>query len=146
MAMTVNKRHFFVRCCVYEIKLISQTSVERSDIMSKNVGRIDAYLRTSAGLMLISLGIMQKKGWMAALGSLKVATGVTRYCPILCLLDISTVCDEEILEDYLCSDDDQSCCCLDDYECEHDNFDYDDLDVYDEFEGYTDECTCECKH
>ena len=34
----------------------------------KNVGRMDAYVRISAGLMMVSLGIMKHKGWMAALG------------------------------------------------------------------------------
>ena len=56
----------------------------------KNVGRMDAYVRISAGLMMVSLGIMKHKGWMAALGSMKVAEGITRYCPVLDALNLST--------------------------------------------------------
>lgn len=95
---------------MYEIDEISQTSVERSGIMSKNVGRMDAYVRTALGLTLISLGIIQKRGWMAALGSLKVATGVTRYCPILEALQLSTVCEDELLEECGCDVDYQDSC------------------------------------
>lgn len=65
----------------------------------KNVGRMDAYVRISAGLMMISLGIMKHKGWMAALGSMKVAEGVTRYCPMLDALNLSTLSDEELIDD-----------------------------------------------
>ncbi len=64
----------------------------------KNVGRTDAYIRISAGLMLISLGIMKHKGCLAALGSLKVAEGVTRYCPVLDLFNCSTMSDDEFEE------------------------------------------------
>ncbi|HAX73323.1 MAG TPA: DUF2892 domain-containing protein [Firmicutes bacterium] len=95
--------------------------------MSKNVGRIDAYLRISSGLLLISLAIMKKKGWLAALGSLKVAEGVTRYCPVLDLCHCTTLTDEEILEEVLGlshSEFDDYCDC-----------DYDDYDDYD--------CTCD---
>ena len=67
----------------------------------KNVGRTDAYIRISAGLMLISLGIMKHKGCLAALGSLKVAEGVTRYCPVLDLFNCSTMSDEELLDEAL---------------------------------------------
>ncbi|WP_235069917.1 DUF2892 domain-containing protein [Turicibacter sp. TJ11] len=65
----------------------------------KNVGRMDAYVRISAGLMMISLGIMKHRGWMAALGSMKVAEGITRYCPVLDALDLSTLSDEELIDD-----------------------------------------------
>ena len=67
----------------------------------KNVGRMDAYVRISAGLMMVSLGIMKHKGWMAALGSMKVAEGITRYCPVLDALNLSTLSDEELLDEAL---------------------------------------------
>ena len=50
----------------------------------KNVGRMDAYVRISAGLMMVSLGIMKHKGWMAALGS--------------CVIDIEEDDDDEFEE------------------------------------------------
>ncbi|BEH90394.1 MAG: DUF2892 domain-containing protein [Leuconostoc sp.] len=94
----------------------------------KNVGRTDAYIRISAGLMLISLGIMKHKGCLAALGSLKVAEGVTRYCPVLDLFNCSTMSDEELLDEALGS------CVLD---VEEDD---------DEFEELEHECGCHCDH
>ncbi|MGL4338279.1 MAG: YgaP family membrane protein [Turicibacter sp.] len=115
--------------------------------MCKNVGRLDAYLRISAGLMLVSLGIMKKKGWIAAIGSMKVAEGVTRYCPVMDLCHCTTMSDEEILEDALCmgaSDyygDDYSDDC--DYDCDCD-FDCDcDEDCDCEFDCECDE-DCDC--
>ena len=85
----------------------------------KNVGRMDAYVRISAGL------IMKHKGWMAALGSMKVAEGITRYCPVLDALNLSTLSDEELLDEALGS-------CVIDIEEDDD----------DEFEELEHQCGC----
>lgn len=66
---------------------------------SKNVGRLDAYVRISAGLMMVSLGVMKHKGWLVAIGSMKVAEGITRYCPILAICNCTTFTDEELLDE-----------------------------------------------
>ena len=94
-------------------------------ICVKNVGRMDAYVRISAGLMMVSLGIMKHKGWMAALGSMKVAEGITRYCPVLDALNLSTLSDEELLDEALGS-------CVIDIEEDDD----------DEFEELEHQCGC----
>ena len=91
----------------------------------KNVGRMDAYVRISAGLMMVSLGIMKHKGWMAALGSMKVAEGIPRYCPVLDALNLSTLSDEELLDEALGS-------CVIDIEEDDD----------DEFEELEHQCGC----
>lgn len=88
----------------------------------KNVGRMDAYVRISAGLMMISLGIMQHRGWMAALGSMKVAEGVTRYCPVLSMLNMSTLSDEELIDEALGS------CVIDVEEDSDDDYDYEEVE------------------
>ncbi|MFR6472181.1 MAG: DUF2892 domain-containing protein [Turicibacter sanguinis] len=104
----------------------------------KNVGRLDSYVRISAGLMMISLGIMKHKGWLAAMGSMKVAEGITRYCPILDLCHFTTLSDDELLEEVLleealeCAIDDACGCGCDD-----------DFDDYGELE---DEHDCHCCH
>ena len=118
---------------MHEAVRMSHTKVERSDTMSKNVGRLDAYLRIAAGLSLISFGIMKKKGWMAVLGSFKVSTGVTRYCPMLDALQLSTVCEDELLEDYDCEYDDSDCdeTCEDDCGC--DDWNSNEYANYDEY-------------
>lgn len=94
----------------------------------KNVGRFDSYVRISAGLMMISLGIMKHKGWLTAMGSMKVAEGITRYCPILDLCHFTTMSDDELLEEVLLEEAlecaiDGGCGCDyddDDFEEEHD--------------------------
>lgn len=87
---------------------------------------------------------MKKKGWVAAIGSMKVAEGVTRYCLVMDLCHCTTMTDEEILEDALCmgaSDyygDDYSDDCDCDFDCDCDcEFDCD----------CDDDCDCEvdCK-
>lgn len=88
---------------------------------SKNVGRMDAYVRISAGLMMVSLGIMRHKGWLTALGSMKVAEGVTRYCPVLDMFNCTTYTDEELLEEA--------------FGCEYD-------DLEDDFEDLEHVCCC----
>jgi len=65
----------------------------------KNVGRLDAFLRIAAGTVAVSVGIMKDRPSLATIGALKLASGVTRYCPIYDLLNVHTISDEEILEE-----------------------------------------------
>lgn len=58
--------------------------------MEKNVGNFDANVRITAGLSFLGLGILKGSKPMIYLGAMKVAAGITRFCPILYLLDIST--------------------------------------------------------
>ena len=90
----------------------------------KNVGRMDAYVRISAGLMMISLGIMQHRGWMAALGSIKSKVSLG-YCPVLSMLNMSTLSDEELIDEALGS-------CVIDIEEDND----------DDYEEVGHECCC----
>ncbi|HCS74872.1 MAG TPA: hypothetical protein DIW17_13480 [Clostridiales bacterium] len=59
--------------------------------MRKNVGELDAYCRIAGGLTLLGIGIMGCSKTLSLLGSLKVAEGVTRFCPMLYLLDKDTM-------------------------------------------------------
>jgi len=65
----------------------------------KNVGRVDAFLRIAAGTVAMSVGIMKDRPSLATIGALKLASGVTRYCPIYDLLNVHTISDEEFLEE-----------------------------------------------
>ncbi|MDW7674736.1 MAG: DUF2892 domain-containing protein [Bacillota bacterium] len=58
--------------------------------MKKNVGDLDRYLRIAGGLYLLGYGINRDSGFWTAMGALKVAEGVTRFCPMLNLLGLST--------------------------------------------------------
>lgn len=65
--------------------------------MTKNVGRVDAYVRVSGGLMLVAFGTaaMARRPSLGsvlavAVGSMKVAEGITRYDPMFDALGIST--------------------------------------------------------
>ncbi len=58
--------------------------------MKKNVGDTDAYLRIAGGLTMLSCGILDRSRWMILLGSMKVAEGITRHCPMLHLLGMDT--------------------------------------------------------
>ena len=55
--------------------------------MHKNVGELDAYCRIAGGLTLLGIGIMSSSKMISFLGSMKVAEGVTRFCPMLYFLD-----------------------------------------------------------
>lgn len=58
--------------------------------MKKNVGDLDAFLRITAGLSMLGLGIKRDSNSFILLGSMKVAEGLTRFCPLLYLMGIST--------------------------------------------------------
>jgi hypothetical protein len=66
--------------------------------MVKNIGGLDAYCRIAGGLTLLSIGIMSSSKTLSFLGSMKVAEGITRFCPILYLLDKNTLEWDEKLE------------------------------------------------
>lgn len=83
---------------VFEDKLISSKTFDKGDgNMQKNVGNLDAYMRITGGLFMIGTGIMRSSKTMIGLGAMKVAEGITRFCPMLYLLNLSTVdLDEKI--------------------------------------------------
>ncbi|HHU63375.1 MAG TPA: DUF2892 domain-containing protein [Clostridiales bacterium] len=58
--------------------------------MNKNVGDTDAFIRIAGGIFLVGLGIVKRSRIAMFLGSLKVAEGVTRFCPMLYLMKLST--------------------------------------------------------
>ncbi len=60
-------------------------------MMEKNVGLIDSYIRLTGGLFFLGYGITRASTVMMALGAMKAAEGITRFCPMLYLLDMSTV-------------------------------------------------------
>lgn len=67
--------------------------------MEQNVGRLDAYLRLSTGLLLFGLGLKSRNPTrsflMMALGANKVAEGITRHCPLLYMLGLDTLGPDE---------------------------------------------------
>lgn len=58
--------------------------------MKKNVGLLDSYLRLTGGAFLLGYGVLKKSPTVIAFGSCKIAEGVTRWCPMLHVLGIST--------------------------------------------------------
>ncbi|MGE5702693.1 MAG: DUF2892 domain-containing protein [Clostridia bacterium] len=65
--------------------------------MKKNVGKIDALIRITVGLsgLAYAAGKMSRRpyrtpGLLMFLSAMKVAEGITRYCPVLSLFGIST--------------------------------------------------------
>ena len=65
--------------------------------MQENVGKLDSYLRITGGLTILGIGIAKDSTLLTALGSMKVAEGVTKFCPTLFLLDKSTKNDRDII-------------------------------------------------
>jgi len=59
--------------------------------LTKNVGELDAYLRITGGLTLLGIGIISSSKFLTFLGSMKVAEGVTRYCPMYHLLGMDSL-------------------------------------------------------
>lgn len=58
--------------------------------MQKNVGDLDAMIRIGGGLFLLGIGINEDSKSAMAFGAWKVAEGITRFCPALYLLGLST--------------------------------------------------------
>lgn len=67
-----------------------------SESPSKNIGIVDAYLRLFGGLTLLALGAGRKFGRAGSicavlLGASKVAEGITRYCPMYDLMELTSI-------------------------------------------------------
>ena len=63
---------------------------------TENIGVADAYLRLFGGLTLLALGAGRKLGRTGSIlavlfGASKVAEGITRYCPVYDLLELTSV-------------------------------------------------------
>lgn len=63
--------------------------------MRQNVGRLDAYIRVTGGLTLLGWGITKRSTPAIALGAMKVAEGVTGFCPMLYLVGLDTLMPEQ---------------------------------------------------
>lgn len=61
--------------------------------MKKNVGDLDAFFRITSGLSLLGFGIKRDYNLLMMLGAMKVAEGVTRFCPVLYVLGKSSTKD-----------------------------------------------------
>jgi hypothetical protein len=74
--------------------------------VKQNVGRFDQYIRITGGLTMLGMGIRRDSPFLMMMGSMKVAEGITRWCPMLHILGLSTkeedmsqdIIPEEILE------------------------------------------------
>lgn len=62
--------------------------------VSKNVGRLDSFFRLSLGYSLLSFGIAKKSDLLIMLGSIKVAEGISRFCPSYHFLGVNTLNNE----------------------------------------------------
>ena len=63
--------------------------------MRKNVGTFDAYLRITFGLVALGLASSRRMSGSSStlltlVGAMKVAEGITRFCPALWALGLST--------------------------------------------------------
>lgn len=58
--------------------------------MKKNVGDLDSFLRLTAGLSMLGIGIKKDSRSLILVGAMKVAQGITRFCPFLYMMGIST--------------------------------------------------------
>lgn len=62
--------------------------------LPRNVGRLDAYLRITLGLATLVWGASRRLGWwgpvLTLAGAMKVAEGITGYCPMLHALGART--------------------------------------------------------
>ncbi len=69
--------------------------------MKKNVGTLDAHIRLFIGFSLLGMGIIGSSKTMVGLGAMKIATGISRFCPIMHLLKISTLEQDDQLGSFL---------------------------------------------
>ncbi|WP_058485091.1 YgaP family membrane protein [Defluviitalea phaphyphila] len=58
--------------------------------MKKNIGICDAYIRLFLGFMIFGIGIIKRSKCTIAMGSMKIAEGITRFCPMLYILNLCT--------------------------------------------------------
>lgn len=57
--------------------------------MPQNVGTIDQALRIAAGLIILAVGLYYGSLW-ALLGTIPLATGLSRRCPAYALLNLAS--------------------------------------------------------
>lgn len=69
--------------------------------MKKNVGNLDAHIRLFMGFSLLGMGVIRSSRFTVGLGAMKIATGISRFCPIMHVLKLSTVRHDEHLKDLL---------------------------------------------
>lgn len=69
--------------------------------MEKNVGTLDSHIRLFIGFSLLGMGIMGSSKTMVGLGAMKIATGISRFCPILHVLKLSTLEQDDHLGNFL---------------------------------------------
>lgn len=69
--------------------------------MKKNVGTLDAHIRLTLGFSLLGMGIISSSKSMVTLGALKIATGISRFCPIMHLLQITTLEEDDSLSKFV---------------------------------------------
>lgn len=65
--------------------------------MKGNVGTLDSHIRLFLGFYLLGAGIIKSSTLMTSLGAMKIATGISRFCPILHVLKLSTVGQDDPL-------------------------------------------------
>ena len=58
--------------------------------MQENIGKLDQYLRITGGLTMLGMGIRRDSPLLMMLGSMKVAEGITKFCPMLYMMGLST--------------------------------------------------------
>lgn len=59
--------------------------------MEQNVGEMDRFLRLTAGFYLLGTGIRRSSDLLIIAGSMKIAEGITRWCPLLHILKRDTM-------------------------------------------------------
>ena len=65
------------------------------------MGTLDAHIRLSIGFSLLGMGVISSSKTMVTLGAMKIATGITRFCPIMHLLKITTLENDNSLEKFV---------------------------------------------
>ncbi|HZJ82933.1 MAG TPA: DUF2892 domain-containing protein [Clostridia bacterium] len=66
--------------------------------MKKNVGIVDSHIRLVAGFSMLGIGVLRASKTMIGLGAMKIATGISGFCPILYALNMSTTDIETDIE------------------------------------------------
>jgi len=59
--------------------------------MCKNVGIADRVIRIVLGLIILAVG-RRYQSWLALIGVVPIATALAGWCPLYCLLKLSTSC------------------------------------------------------
>ncbi|NMA95397.1 MAG: DUF2892 domain-containing protein [Clostridiales bacterium] len=55
--------------------------------MDQNMGKMNRFLRLTAGFYLLGVGINRQSNLLMVAGSMKIATGLTKWCPIVHILE-----------------------------------------------------------